>query len=321
MVLEIMNSSYGLFAFLDENGNAVIPTSRPALHTTEDGIHLPLVVHRDTWSDNLWTRAMKQQRPLISNVPPTLPPDHLPLRRALVTPIVYHDTPIGYINLADKPCDYTREDADTMESIAGWIAPVLDARLQRDRKERARQDMEAQLRHSQKLDAIGTLAGGIAHDFNNILMSILGYADLAKMKAGKDSPLTGDLEEVIAAGNRAADLVRQILTFSRKSSEEKHPLYVDHLLKEALKFLRSSLPSTLEIRRDIQADLGPIHGNPTQIHQVIMNLCTNATQAMDEGPGIRPASLPRPPGARKLHPTVRGGYGMRHAPGNRGSDL
>jgi PAS domain S-box-containing protein len=145
--------------------------------------------------------------------------------------------------------------------------------------------MEQQLQHAQKMEAIGTLAAGIAHDFNNILSSILGYAELVR----DDMPPTcteslDDLAQVIKAGNRAKELVKQILTFSRQTEEESFPIQISLVIKEALKLLRASLPTNIEIKQMISAGSTSVLCDPTQIHQIIMNLCTNSYRAMrDEG--------------------------------------
>jgi PAS domain S-box-containing protein len=150
--------------------------------------------------------------------------------------------------------------------------------------------LQTQLFQAQKMEAMGILAGGIAHDFNNILSAILGYTEMAMMSTDPGTQIYKDMEEVLRSGHRAEELVRQILTFSRKSEMERHPLQLDTLLKEVFKMLRASLPSTIEIRQDFQISAqalpGMILANPTHIHQVIMNLCTNAKQAMLETGGL-----------------------------------
>ena len=146
--------------------------------------------------------------------------------------------------------------------------------------------LESQLRQAQKMEAIGTLAGGIAHDFNNILMAILGFAELAQIQASEKSPLAAHLAEVLKAGNRARELVKQILTFSRQTESERKPIEIHLIVKEALKLLRASIPTTIEFRKKINLDCGLVLGDPTQIHQVVMNLCTNAYQAMLKKGGI-----------------------------------
>ena len=151
--------------------------------------------------------------------------------------------------------------------------------------------LESQLRQSQKMQAIGTLAGGIAHDFNNILSAIVGYTDLAKMKLTKKSEVLGDLDEISKASRRAKDLVRHILTLSRQHEQEKTPLQLKYIVKEVLRLLRATLPSTIEFREDLAGDTGLIDADPSQMHQVLMNLCTNAGHAMREEGGILAVSL------------------------------
>ena len=146
--------------------------------------------------------------------------------------------------------------------------------------------IESELRQAQKMEAIGTLAGGIAHDFNNILSAILGYADMARETVPAGTQLHSDIEEIMQAGFRARDLVKQILAFSRQTEQENKIVAVHLVIREALNLLRATIPATIEIREDIP-DCGAIIADPIQIHQVIMNLCTNAYQAMrEQGSGI-----------------------------------
>jgi PAS domain S-box-containing protein len=154
--------------------------------------------------------------------------------------------------------------------------------------------LERELRQAHKMEAIGTLAGGIAHDFNNILMAIIGYTEMALYKTPEGTtPVRRDLEQVLKAGYRARDLVNQILTFSHQSDQERKVIDIVPTVKEALKLLRSSLPSTIEIRQDIAIppEKGVTLADPTQIHQVLMNLCTNAAHAMRDKGGILSVSL------------------------------
>jgi PAS domain S-box-containing protein len=145
--------------------------------------------------------------------------------------------------------------------------------------EKERLNAEAQLRQAQKMEAIGTLAGGIAHDFNNILSAILGYSELALDDALHGQTSANYIREILKAGGRARDLVYQILMFSRQTESEAKPILVQPIVKEALKLLRASLPSTIAISGDTQCD-AIVEADPIQIHQVIMNLCTNAGHAM-----------------------------------------
>ncbi len=145
--------------------------------------------------------------------------------------------------------------------------------------------MREKLQQAQKMEAIGTLAGGVAHDFNNILSAILGYADLAIDDKNDHELLKKDIAEVRKAADRATSLVRQILTFSRKTEQQEHALQVSLVVKEALKLIRASIPSTIDIKIDINTDALVI-ADPTQIHQIVMNLCTNAYHAMRETGGV-----------------------------------
>ena len=150
--------------------------------------------------------------------------------------------------------------------------------------------LEKQLQQSQKFEAVGTLAGGIAHDFNNILSSIIGFTELALDDSVKGSSIENSLQEVYSAGKRAKDLVKQILTFARQSDEELKPIKAKLIVKEVVSFLRSSIPTTIKIKQKIKSESW-IMGNPTQLHQVLMNLCTNAAYAMEKDGGTLEVGL------------------------------
>jgi PAS domain S-box-containing protein len=156
--------------------------------------------------------------------------------------------------------------------------------------EKERQHTETQLRQAQKMEAIGTLAGGIAHDFNNILSAILGYSELALDDALHGRASANYIREILKAGSRARDLVFQILTFSRQTETEAKPITVRPIVKEALKLLRASLPSTIAIAGNTQCN-AIVEADPIQIHQVIMNLCTNAGHAMRAAGGTLEVNL------------------------------
>jgi PAS domain S-box-containing protein len=174
------------------------------------------------------------------------------------------------------------------EKLIMALARDISERVDADQK---RLQLESQLQQAQKMESIGTLAGGIAHDFNNILTPILGYVELATLKTTGDRELTGYLQEVRKATERAREMVKQILTFSRRHSESVLPIQVQVIVKEALKLLRASIPTTIEIRQNIDPHCGSVLANPSQIHQIIMNLCTNAYHAMRETGGVLGVSL------------------------------
>jgi PAS domain S-box-containing protein len=149
-----------------------------------------------------------------------------------------------------------------------------------------RKRLEAQLRQAQKMEAIGTLAGGIAHDFNNILAALLGFTELALLDMSEDSRAWQNLQEVLVAGQRAKKLIQQILTFSRQTEQERKPVQLSLIIKEALSLLRASLPSTIDIHQQITAVAATVWADATQMHQVLMNLGTNAAYAMRDSGGI-----------------------------------
>ena len=158
--------------------------------------------------------------------------------------------------------------------------------------------LEKQLRRRHKMEAIGTLAGGIAHDFNNILAAILGYTDMAMEDLPPWNLARNHLQEVTKAGNRAKELVKQILAFSHKEEQHREPVSLNTLIQEVVVFLRSTIPTTIDILLDLSPDCGPILADQTQIHQVLMNICTNAAQAMDAEGGTLSLCL------REVTPTV-----------------
>jgi len=151
--------------------------------------------------------------------------------------------------------------------------------------------LEEQLRQSQKMEALGTLAGGIAHDFNNILGVILGYAEIIENSADPDSGLERRVGEITRAGKRARDLVNQILNFSRQGPQERHPMTLAPLIKEALKLLRSSVPANVGIISRIETDRDNVMADPTQMHQIMLNLCGNASHAMQKTGGTLTVTL------------------------------
>ena len=174
--------------------------------------------------------------------------------------------------------------------ILGILGIDIDI-TERKRAEEERKTLQMQLIQAQKMQAIGTLAGGIAHDFNNILGAVLGYAEMARDASPSGSAVARDLDKVLEAGHRAAALVKQILAFSRQADTERILLEPVHMVKEAIKLLRPTLPSTIAIKQKFNPALQPIIADPTQIHQIVMNLCTNAFHAMEQTGGTLEITL------------------------------
>ncbi|MCX5855515.1 MAG: PAS domain S-box protein [Deltaproteobacteria bacterium] len=166
-----------------------------------------------------------------------------------------------------------RDSGGNLLYYEGTVQDITDRKL-----------LETQLRQAQKMEAIGTLAGGVAHDFNNILGAMIGYTEIAQLHAHTEKQKYY-LEQVLRASDRAKNLVNQILAFSRQQEQERKPVLVAPIVKEGLKLLRSSLPATIKINQSITATSAMVLADSTQIHQVVINLCTNASHAMRETGG------------------------------------
>ncbi len=190
---------------------------------------------------------------------------------------------IGIIDLSLKP---------VLQPSGGVAFIIAEGRDVTDLKQAAqeRKDLAVQLERSQKMEAIGTLAGGIAHDFNNILSGIMGYSQLLELSLEKPEKARTHIRQIKKGAQRAADLISQILTFSRQTRFEKQPLRLYLVVKESLKLMRSSIPATIEIAETVLSKERTL-ADPTQMHQVIMNLCTNAYHAMMEKGGCLSVKL------------------------------
>jgi signal transduction histidine kinase len=184
------------------------------------------------------------------------------------------------------------EEPDLTQDLISVFASRAGSELDRLDAERRRLSIEKQLLHSQKLEAVGTLAGGVAHDINNILTSIWGHAQLLEMRFS-DGPGSDSIQGILKGCRRARDLARQILLFSRKQEPELHPVHLGEIVDETWKLLRATFPSSLRMKFDIEPNLPPVLGESSQLHQVLMNLCTNACHAMGSGGGTLAVSASR----------------------------
>jgi len=180
-----------------------------------------------------------------------------------------------------------QDDSGTLLGFRG-VDTDITARKAAENEKKA---LEARLAQAQKMEAVGTLAGGIAHDFNNILAAIVGYAELAKNDCPPGSETTEYIGEILRASTRARDLVKQIMAFSRQTETNSIPLQPAHLVKEAVKMLRPFLPATIEIRQNLEQAGSTVLADPSQLHQIVINLCTNAFHAMEEKGGFLDITL------------------------------
>jgi len=195
----------------------------------------------------------------------------------LTSSLVHKDGSQRLFNLSGAP------NLNSTGQIVGMVGLLKDITEQHR--------LQTELIQTQKFEALGTLAGGVAHDFNNILSAIMGYSELASLDAADNDGLQNSISHILKASERAKELVGQILSFSRQSEEKYKPMEINAVANEVLNLLKASLPSTIEIHQDINSDKGVINAVPTQIHQLLMNLCTNAASAMEAEGGILEISL------------------------------
>ncbi|MBF0232455.1 MAG: response regulator, partial [Desulfamplus sp.] len=192
------------------------------------------------------------------------------------------NTKSGNIIWTETNLTFVRDDKNRPFEMLGVSRDITERKLAEKEKKR----LETQLVQSNKLEAIGTLAGGISHDMNNILTAIMGYVEISLSDVASDSRIHQRLERVLEACHRARDLVKQILTFSRQDSQDNISVNINLIVKEVLKLIRASLPTTIKIQKSIPKDKYIIIADPTKLHQIIMNLCTNAGYAMQPYGGL-----------------------------------
>ncbi|MHB8068681.1 MAG: PAS domain S-box protein [Desulfobaccales bacterium] len=234
---------------------------------------------------------------------PVLAPWHEEARRrhynsVIVLPLTLEGETIAILDILSEEVNaFDSEEIRLLEELANNVSQgvaILRERAQRRQTIAEKAKLEVQLRQAQKMEAIGTLAGGIAHDFNNILSAIVGYSELILINLDQKQDIQvieNHLNGVLQAGKRAKDLVQQILTFSRKKEQGKQPVQINLIILEAIKLLRASLPSTIEIYSNIAGQREMVLADPTQIHQVVMNMGANAYHAMRDNGGVLDISL------------------------------
>ena len=232
--------------------------------------------------DNLpdfFREVIERREPVSRNESMDIFADHMQLDNAMAVPILSGDDIVGLIVVANQEGGYTLSDAVLLESLAEYMAPILQSHLSDQAK-------EAQLRQAQKMEALGALAGGIAHDFNNILQAIVGFTTLAREQVDQEGPLASDLSRVMKAAGRGTDLVKSILLFSRREEQERQRIAIEPIVREAVELLRPTIPSTIEIHSNLDAGHAEILADPSQISQIVMNLATNSYHAMEDVSGI-----------------------------------
>jgi len=281
VILKAMESQHGIFGYIDEEGNWVCPSLTRDIW---DQCRLPekeIVFTREQWA-GIWGRAMLEKRTLYSNKPFALPEGHIGISGALDVPIIHQHELIGNILVGNKTTDYDEKDRQLLENISDYIAPVLNARLQRDREVNKRANLEAQLRQAHKMEAIGTLAGGVAHDFNNLLMAIQGRISLMLMTREVSHPDLEHLRGIEEYVSKATDLTRQLLGFARGGKYEVKPTDLNELIKKQNRMFGRT-KKEISVRGTYEKDLWTVEVDRGQVDQVLLNLYVNAWQAMPGG--------------------------------------
>lgn len=204
-----------------------------------------------------------------------MPHGHVALRNVMFAPLTIGGKTVGIMGLANKDGDFTPDNAVTSGAF-GELAAIA---LRRSHDLEERKKLEERLRQAEKMEAVGQLAGGIAHDFNNILAGIIGFAEMSLDEVSEGSLLYMNLKQILAASERARRTVGQILTYSRPDHSSQQPIFLTPILEEAVGFMKHILPSSLDIQLHICEETQPILANPVKIHDILMNLATNASHA------------------------------------------
>ncbi len=282
-MVDITDSAIGFLGFLSENEEVMKIHAWSSSAMAECAIYdKPLEFPID--QAGLWGEAVRNRKPMIFNdyeaphpSKKGFPEGHVQVSRFMAVPVFDGDRIVGIAAVGNSQDPYNDSDVTQLSLLmdAWW------EHIRRRRTDREKEELQARLAQAHKMEAIGTLAGGIAHDFNNILSIIVGNSELAMLDVPEWSPAQDNLKEVREATLRARDLVKQILMFARQKEHTVSNIRLKPIAKETIKMLRASIPTTVKIRKNIREGLPSVLADPSQIQQIIINLCTNAGQVME----------------------------------------
>ncbi len=280
--VELTHSRLGYIAFLDDKESVLTmhSWSREAMlecSVDDRPIVYPVV---DT---GLWGEAVRQRKPIITNDYPApspwkkgVPEGHVPLLRHMNVPIFDGDKLVAVAGVGNKTEEYNEYDIQQLTLLMQGMWRLVD----RKRAEEERMKLQAQLNQSQKMESVGRLAGGVAHDFNNMLGVILGRAELALERVSPDQPVHADLQEICAAAERSADFTQQLLAFARKQTVAPKILDLNETVEGMLKMLRRLIGEDIDLAWLPGTNMGTVRVDPSQIDQILANLCVNARDAI-----------------------------------------
>jgi PAS domain S-box-containing protein len=282
---ELTRSQIGFFHFIEKDQETLRlqtwSTNTLEKLCTAEGVG----EHYSIDKAGVWVDCVREGKPVVHNDYASLPhrqglPEgHAPVTRELVVPIHRGEQMVAILGVGNKESDYTEQDVQSILNLANMAWDIVT----RKQAEVEREKLETQLRHSQKMDALGQLAGGVAHDFNNLLHAILGYGDIALERAEKEKLFRAPVEEMINAANRAKTLVKQLLAFSHRQVLDMKDVDLNLVIKDFTKMIQRVIGSHITLEINAAEGLGIVRADPGQIDQILMNLCVNANDAMPEG--------------------------------------
>ena len=282
ILLEHLDSGYGYFGYIDDDENLNCRSLTNANQPKRDEIDRRFVIDRSDW-DGIWGKSLFEKSTFYENGGLKVPGRQISPTNALAVPILNRNELVGQVVIADKAGGYDDEDAKRLESVAAWIAPVLSARLERDRQQAQRIKAENDLLQAQRMESIGVLAGGVAHDFNNLLTPIVGYTDLLIADKHENDPDSQILKEISRAALRAKDLINQLLAYSRKQMLQVIPLDINSVIESVARMIDRLIREDISVEYKLRKNVGIIQADAGQIDQILMNLAVNAQDAMPNG--------------------------------------
>jgi signal transduction histidine kinase/CheY-like chemotaxis protein len=284
IILPALDSRFGFFGYIDEAGDLVCPSlTRDVWEQCQDA-GMGVVFPRAGWG-GLWGRSLIEKQTMVTNENLRFPEGHVTLENALAVPIVHHENLIGQFVAANKAGGYGKDDRDLLEIAAAQTAPILFAIQEKARQEAVHMKLQEQFNQAQKMESVGRLAGGVAHDFNNMLNVILGHAELMLNELSEDNPLRDGLEEIRKAGERSANLTRQLLAFARKQTVAPKAIDLNETIASMLKMLERLIGEDIDLLWKPGKRLDLVHIDPGQVDQILANLTVNARDAIGHANG------------------------------------